>query len=103
VIRNAWYVAGFSAEFEPGKLAGQVIAGRPLVLWRSAGGEVVALDARCAHKRFPLWQGRLLDGDVLECAYHGFAYGTDGRCVAIPALHDRSDEIPACPTSRPLG
>ena len=94
MIRNAWYVAGFSAEFERGRLAGQVIAGRPLVLWRSAAGEVVALDARCAHKRFPLWEGRLLDGDVLECAYHGFAYGTDGRCVAIPALHDRGDEIP---------
>jgi phenylpropionate dioxygenase-like ring-hydroxylating dioxygenase large terminal subunit len=65
------------------------------VLWRAQGGEVVALDARCAHKRFPLWDGKLLDGDVLECAYHGFAYGTDGRCVAIPALHEQGDRIPA--------
>jgi vanillate O-demethylase monooxygenase subunit len=95
VIRRAWYAAGFSAEFPQGALQGQVIAGRPIVLWRAASGEVVALDARCAHKRFPLWDGKLLDGDVLECAYHGFAYGTDGRCVAIPALHEQSDRIPA--------
>lgn len=54
MIRNAWYVAGFSAEFAPGSITGQVIAGRPLVLWRTRGGEAVALDARCAHKRFPL-------------------------------------------------
>jgi len=95
VIRRAWYAAGFSGELETGKLQGQVIAGRPIVLWRARSGEVVALDARCAHKRFPLWDGKLLDGDVLECAYHGFAYGTDGRCVAIPALHEQSDRIPA--------
>jgi vanillate O-demethylase monooxygenase subunit len=94
MIRNAWYVVGFSGEFETGRLQGQTVAGRPIVLWRSESGEVVALDNRCAHKRFPLSEGRLLDGDVLECAYHGFAYGTDGRCVAIPALHDRTDRIP---------
>lgn len=94
MIRNAWYVAGFSAEFAPGAVTGQVITGRPLVLWRTSAGHVVALDARCAHKRFPLWEGRLLDGDVLECAYHGFAYDPAGRCVAIPALHDQNDKIP---------
>jgi len=52
----------------------------------------VALDARCAHKRFPLWEGKLLDGDMLECAYHGFAYNPSGRCVAIPALHEPGQE-----------
>ena len=94
MIRNAWYAAGFSGEFAPGRLSGQVIAGRPLVLWRTQAGEVTALDARCAHKRFPLWAGKLLDGDVLECAYHGFAYDAGGRCVAIPALHEQDDKIP---------
>jgi vanillate O-demethylase monooxygenase subunit len=94
VIRNTWYVAGFSGEFAPGTIAGQVIAGTPLVLWRTRAGEAVALDARCAHKRFPLWKGRLLDGDVLECAYHGFAYAPSGHCVAVPALHEQGDKIP---------
>lgn len=94
MIRNAWYVAGFSAEFAPGSITGQVIAGRPLVLWRTHDGAVVALDARCAHKRFPLWEGRLLDGDVLECAYHGFAYDPSGQCIAIPALHEPGQKIP---------
>jgi phenylpropionate dioxygenase-like ring-hydroxylating dioxygenase large terminal subunit len=94
VIRNTWYAAGFSGEFAPGALGGQVIAGRPLVLWRTQAGAVAALDARCAHKRFPLWEGRLLGGDVLECAYHGFAYDAGGRCVKIPALHEQDDKIP---------
>ena len=101
VIRNAWYAAGFSTEFPTGKIAGQVVAGRRSSSGAPATGEVVALDARCAHKRFPLWEGKLLeDGDVLECAYHGFAYDTDGRCVAIPALHEQSDRIPATARQR---
>ena len=95
MIRNAWYAVGLSGELEPRKLRGEVVAGRPLVLWRTEDGAVTALDARCAHKRFPLWEGKLLDDGSLECAYHGFAYDADGRCVAIPALHEQSDRIPA--------
>lgn len=94
MIRNAWYAAFFSGELPRGAISGQVIAGRPLVLWRTVAGNTVALDARCSHKRFPLWEGRLLDGDVLECAYHGFAYRPDGSCAAIPALHEQTDKIP---------
>jgi vanillate O-demethylase monooxygenase subunit len=85
VITNAWYVAGFSADFIRGRLREEMIAGKPLVLWRTRLGEVVAFDARCRHKRFPLAEGRLLDDDVLECAYHGFCYDATGACVAAPA------------------
>ncbi len=94
MIRNAWYALGFSAELPTGGLQGHQIAGHPIVAWRTEGGDVVALDARCAHKRFPLWDGRLLDGDRLECAYHGFCYDPTGRCVGIPALVERSQRIP---------
>jgi phenylpropionate dioxygenase-like ring-hydroxylating dioxygenase large terminal subunit len=100
VIRNAWYAVGLSADFPARKLEGQVVAGRPIVLWRAESGEVTALDARCAHKRFPLWEGKLLDDGSLECAYHGFAYDADGRCVAIPALHEASDRIPVTARQR---
>ncbi len=94
MIRNAWYALGFSGELATRTLQGHRIAGRPIVAWRTEPGEVVALDARCAHKRFPLWEGRLLDGDRLECAYHGFCYDRTGRCIAIPALSDRSQRVP---------
>lgn len=100
MIRNAWYVVARSDEVETRDLQGHVIAGRPLVIWRTDDGEVVALDARCAHKRFPLWEGKLLPNGSLECAYHGFAYNDTGRCVAIPALHDASDRIPITAAQR---
>lgn len=85
VVRNAWYVAGLSADFPKEKLTGQVIAKRPLVIWRTKDGEVVAYDDRCSHKRFPLSKGRLMADGTLECAYHGLRYDTSGKCVMIPS------------------
>lgn len=89
-IRNCWYAAGLSHEFEPNKLMGHKIAGRSIVLWRTKGGKIVAFDNRCAHKRFPLSEGRLLDDGSLECAYHGVRYDESGKCVAIPSHPDGS-------------
>ncbi len=94
MIRNCWYAAGFSSEFPVGEPSGHTIAERPMVIWRGQDGEVGAFDARCAHKRFPLWDGKILEGDILQCPYHGFAYDMTGRCVDIPALRDRSDRLP---------
>lgn len=95
MIRNTWYAAGFSGEFTVGDVSGHTIAGLPIVIWRGQDGEVGVFDARCAHKRFPMWDGKILEGDVLQCPYHGFAYDMTGRCVDIPALRDRTDRIPS--------
>jgi len=84
-VRNAWYVLGLSEEFAGGRLHGQTIAGKPLVMWRTAFGQVVVFDGRCLHKRMPLKEGKLLPDDILECAYHGFCYDAEGRCVRVPA------------------
>jgi phenylpropionate dioxygenase-like ring-hydroxylating dioxygenase large terminal subunit len=84
-IRNCWYAAGLSADLPKEKLTGHVIAKRPIVMWRTKEGKVVAYDDRCSHKRFPLSKGRLMDDGTLECAYHGLRYDTTGKCVMIPS------------------
>jgi vanillate O-demethylase monooxygenase subunit len=84
-VRNCWYPMGFSHEFPESGLQGHKIADRPIVMWRSDKGEVVAFDDRCCHKRFPLSESKLLDGGRLECAYHGLCYDTTGQCIAIPS------------------
>lgn len=88
LVRNAWYVAGRAHEFPALELQGQRIAERPLVLWRTIAGNVVAFDERCCHKRMPLSQGRLVESGLLECAYHGLCYDATGRCVRIPSHPD---------------
>jgi vanillate O-demethylase monooxygenase subunit len=88
LVKNAWYVAGLSGQFRPGELVGQVVAEKPLVLWRTAGGKAVAFDDRCCHKRMPLSEGRFIEGDLLECAYHGLCYDATGQCVRVPSHPD---------------
>ena len=62
-----------------------VLDGVPVVSWTAADGcRVTAVD-RCPHRRAPLSAGRV-EGGVLRCAYHGWAFGAGGACVDIPAL-----------------
>lgn len=88
-VKNCWYPISFSTEFEKGKLQGHKICDKPIVMWRTEEGEVVAFDDRCCHKRFPLSESRLLDDGRLECAYHGLCYDSTGQCVEIPSQRDR--------------
>ena len=64
--------------------------GQDLVLWRSASGAISALEDRCQHRTAKLSAG-WVDGDALVCAYHGWNYGIDGKCVKIP----QQPELPA--------
>ena len=82
-VRNAWYVAAWSHEIEPGRIAARTIIDQPLVLYRTEAGEVVVLEDRCCHRFAPLSLGRL-EGDDLRCMYHGLKFAPDGRCIEIP-------------------
>jgi phenylpropionate dioxygenase-like ring-hydroxylating dioxygenase large terminal subunit len=72
-IRNAWYVAAWTHEIEPGRIHARTIIDQPLVLYRTADGGVVALEDRCPHRFAPLSLGRL-EGDALRCMYHGLKF-----------------------------
>ncbi len=82
-VRNAWYVAAWGHEIEPGRIAARTIIDQPLVLYRTEAGEVVVLEDRCCHRFAPLSLGRL-EGDDLRCMYHGLKFAPDGRCIEIP-------------------
>lgn len=85
IVKDCWYVAGLSADFPAEQLTGHVFCDRPVVMWRTKDGDVVAYDDRCSHKRFPLSKGRLMADGTLECAYHGMRYDMTGKCVMIPS------------------
>jgi phenylpropionate dioxygenase-like ring-hydroxylating dioxygenase large terminal subunit len=91
LIRNAWYVAAKSSEVTREFFARQYL-GISTVLFRKEDGTPVALQNRCCHRSFPLSEGKL-DGDVLECGYHGFRYDCSGKCVAIPSQKKAPENI----------
>jgi len=81
-VRNCWYVAGWSNEFDEA-LEKQTILEENIVLYRTSEGEVAALEDRCPHKFLPLSMGKRI-GDDIQCGYHGMTFGPHGRCVRIP-------------------
>ena len=56
-VRNAWYVASWSADLERDQLSAVRILNEPIVLWRTSQA-VVALADRCVHRMAPLSLGR---------------------------------------------
>ena len=84
IPRNQWYVAAYGREIGT-ELFSRTICDEPILFWRTRNGEVTAMSDRCVHRRFPLSRApsRLVDDQVV-CGYHGFTYGVDGRCVAVP-------------------
>jgi vanillate O-demethylase monooxygenase subunit len=80
---NCWYVAATSDEVGRRPL-GRSLLDQPVVLYRQESGSVAAFEDRCAHRAFPLSVGRV-EGDLLVCAYHGFAYDAAGTCVRVPS------------------
>lgn len=82
-LRNCWYVAGWSHDFEVDRLVARTMLDEPIVLYRSFGADIVALEDRCCHRLAPLSKGRV-EGDELRCMYHGLKFAPSGQCVQIP-------------------
>jgi len=89
-LTDIWYFAALSGDLKPGKLQRYEILGEPILLGRTRKGEVYAVRDVCPHRAAPLSAGRLVaeaDGrETVECPYHGWRFGTDGACTAIPSL-----------------
>jgi vanillate O-demethylase monooxygenase subunit len=83
-LRNTWYVAAWGEQVPHGKLVARRILGEPIVIFRKADGSLAALTDACPHRFAPLSEGKLLEGDRVQCPYHGLQYGADGKCVYNP-------------------
>jgi len=81
---NCWWVAAFSDEVGEGLLS-RWLLDTPVLLYRTRDGRAVAIEDRCPHRSAPLSLGQR-QGDTVQCGYHGFTFGPDGRCVRVPSL-----------------
>lgn len=84
-MRNAWYPILLSNELKTGRVHPTKIFGDPVVLFRAQGGPPACFLDSCPHRSIPFSLGHVSDGQ-LTCAYHGWQYASDGRCVHMPLL-----------------
>lgn len=87
VFRHFWQPVALSAELpEPGGAPLRIrILGEELRAFRSSDGSVGLVSPRCPHRGADLFFGRNEAGGI-TCAYHGWKFAIDGRCLAIPTM-----------------
>lgn len=86
---NTWYAAAFSADVGAQPLA-RTVCGLPIVLFRTAKGQAVALEDRCIHRGMPFSHGGECEGEIIRCPYHALEFGSDGACTKVPG----QDRVP---------
>jgi nitrite reductase/ring-hydroxylating ferredoxin subunit len=88
-LAPGWYVVGASRDLgsRPTPI---VLNGLPLVTFRDANGQSVALLDRCSHRNAPLSAGRVVEGHI-QCHYHGWQFDGAGICRAVPGLCGEAD------------
>ena len=81
-LRNCWYVAGWSKDYEH-TLKAQKLLGENIVFYRQCDGAPAALEDACPHRKLPLSMGQL-EGDHVVCGYHGLTFDCTGNCIDSP-------------------
>lgn len=84
VLQRFWYPVLCSGDLGEHPKAIRFF-GQDVVLWRAEAGRPAAVIDRCMHRTARLSLGWVEQGQ-LRCRYHGWAYGADGACRAIPQL-----------------
>ncbi|MEM9265131.1 MAG: aromatic ring-hydroxylating dioxygenase subunit alpha [Cyanobacteria bacterium P01_F01_bin.13] len=90
---NHWYVVAQSGELTD-KPLGIVLWHQQIVLYRDSHHTVHALEDRCPHRQVRLSHGQV-QGDRLECIYHGWQFNKSGACIDIPYL-SANQKLPNC-------
>ncbi|TFZ02553.1 ring-hydroxylating oxygenase subunit alpha [Ramlibacter henchirensis] len=87
LFRSYWLPVLLSEQL-PEKDGPQVrvkILGEDLLAFRDAGGRVGLIEPRCPHRGADLYFGRNEEGGI-RCAYHGWKFDADGRCLDMPTV-----------------
>ncbi len=92
-LHGFWYLAVSGAKLTRGNMLAKQLLGEPVLLARTMDNDVFALHDICPHRGIPLRYGEF-DGREVACCYHGWRFGSDGCCTAIPSLTPDQDFDP---------
>jgi len=81
---NFWYVAEQSDKIKDQPIKRRML-GQDFVLFRDSQGAAHCLSNTCTHRGGSLGSGKV-NGDCIQCPYHGWEFGGDGECRKIPSL-----------------
>jgi 5,5'-dehydrodivanillate O-demethylase oxygenase subunit len=84
LLRRYWHALWPACDFSPEKPKKRIkVMGEDLVVYRGDDGAFGCVTEHCAHRGCSLYYG-FLEGSAIRCAYHGWKFERDGRCVEQP-------------------
>jgi phenylpropionate dioxygenase-like ring-hydroxylating dioxygenase large terminal subunit len=95
VLIEDWHPIARVEDLDSGGPLAARLLGEDVVVWRS-GDEYFVWGDLCVHRGTRLSLGRIVGGVSLECPYHGWTYGRDGRCMLMPAHPEQEPPARAC-------
>ncbi len=91
LLRRYWQPAALVDELNGSRPIKPIrLLGEDLVIYRDERGRYGLLHRACPHRGTDLAYGRLEDGG-LRCAFHGWLFDVDGKCLQTPAEPDDSN------------
>ena len=83
--QQRWYPVAYLDDLDRRRPTPFTLLGTDLVLWfEPASGQWRAFADVCPPRLVPLSDGRINARGELECPYHGWSFGSEGQCMAIP-------------------
>nr|WP_184078403.1 Rieske 2Fe-2S domain-containing protein [Nocardiopsis mwathae] len=79
---TGWFAIACSGEIPPGRVLTRTFMNEEVVLYRTRGGRLRAVQPHCPHLGAHLGHGGTVKGEHLICPFHRFAFATDGTCTA---------------------
>lgn len=81
---NFWYPAEESRNLTSNPIKVRLL-GQDFVVFRDSAGSAHCLSNICVHRGAALSEGKV-QGDCVECPYHGWWFNGEGVCTRIPSL-----------------
>lgn len=87
LFRRFWHPVLLSAELaeRDGPPVRLTVLAEELRAFRGTDGTVGLVSPRCPHRGADLFFGRN-EGGGIRCAYHGWKFAADGRCLELPTM-----------------
>ncbi|BAY26695.1 Rieske [2Fe-2S] domain-containing protein [Calothrix sp. NIES-2100] len=83
--RQCWYPVCFVQDLPKNRPYTFSLYDEPFVLFPNKEGQLICLTDQCSHRAAKLSDGQIIDGKI-ECLYHGWQFGDQGKCMHIPQL-----------------
>jgi p-cumate 2,3-dioxygenase alpha subunit len=85
IFDRCWLYAGHESEIgNPGDYVTRKVAGRPLLIVRSATGEPKIFLNSCTHRGNMVCREKTGSARVFSCFYHAWTFNTQGELIGVP-------------------